>query len=101
MPDGLYVLRGPRRVGKSLEIKRAIAQLLEHGVEPRSIIHFACDELGRGDLQRLVKAGREVLTRGVEGARYWFWTRSQASPHGPRRSSGCATTPPSEKIAWS
>ena len=26
VPDGLYVLRGPRRVGKSLEIKRAISR---------------------------------------------------------------------------
>jgi len=72
VPDGLYVLRGPRRVGKSLETKRAISELIQRGVQPRSIIHFACDELGRGDLQRLVNAGREVLTRGVEGARYWF-----------------------------
>ncbi|HST41104.1 MAG TPA: AAA family ATPase [Conexibacter sp.] len=36
------------------------------------MIHFACDELSRGDLQRLVNAGREVLTRGVDGSRYWF-----------------------------
>ena len=82
-PDGLYVLRGPRRVGKSLEIKRAIAQLIKHGVEPRSIIHFACDELGRGDLQRLVKAGREVLTRGVQGARYWFLDEITSVPAWP------------------
>ena len=82
-PDGLYVLRGPRRVGKSLEIKRAISQLIKHGVEPRSIINFACDELGRGDLQRLVKAGREVLTRGVQGARYWFLDEITSVPAWP------------------
>jgi len=82
-PDGLYVLRGPRRVGKSLEIKRAIAQLIRRGVEPRSIIHFACDELGRGDLQRLVNAGREVLTRGVQGARYWFLDEITSVPAWP------------------
>ncbi|HST41105.1 MAG TPA: hypothetical protein VLK58_16440 [Conexibacter sp.] len=33
-PDGLYVLRGPRRVGKSVEVKRAIAALLRDGVDP-------------------------------------------------------------------
>lgn len=71
-PGGLYVLRGPRRVGKSVELKREIGRLIGAGVEPRRIVHFACDELGRGDLQRLVRAGRDVLTRGVEGPRYWF-----------------------------
>ena len=83
VPDGLYVLRGPRRVGKSLEAKRAISQLIQRGVEPRSIIHFACDELGRGDLQRLVGAGRGVLTRGLEGARYWFLDEITSVPAWP------------------
>jgi uncharacterized protein len=68
----LYVLRGPRRVGKSLEVKRAISRLIHSGVEPHSVIYFACDGLGRGDLQRLVSAGRGVLTRRLEGERYWF-----------------------------
>jgi len=83
VPDGLYVLRGPRRIGKSLEAKRAISQLIARGVQPRSVIHFACDELGRGDLQRLVNAGREVLTRGVEGARYWFLDEITSVPGWP------------------
>jgi predicted AAA+ superfamily ATPase len=83
MPDGLYVLRGPRRVGKSLEIKRAISRLIRHRVNPRSIVHFACDELGRGDLQRLVNAGREVLTRGVDGPRYWFLDEITSVPAWP------------------
>ncbi len=82
-PDGLYVLRGPRRVGKSLEAKRAISQMIRRGVQPRRIIHFACDELGRGDLQRLVNAGREVLTRGLEGARYWFLDEITSVPAWP------------------
>lgn len=72
VPDGLYILRGPRRVGKSLELKRAISGLIRRDVEPRSIIHFACDELGKGDLQRLVKVARDVLTRGIASPRYWF-----------------------------
>ncbi len=52
-------------------------------MEPRSIIHFACDELGRGDLQRLVTAGREVLTRGMEGERYWFLDEITSVPAWP------------------
>ncbi|MDO8187076.1 AAA family ATPase [Conexibacter sp. JD483] len=82
-PDGLYVLRGPRRVGKSVELKREIARLLAAGVEPRRIVHFACDELARGDLQRLVRAGRDVLTRGVDGPRYWFLDEITSVPAWP------------------
>lgn len=73
VPDGLYVLRGPRRVGKSLELKRTVSRLIGHGVEPRRIVHFACDELRRGDLQRLVSVADRVLTRGVAGPRYWLF----------------------------
>lgn len=83
-PDGLYVLRGPRRVGKSVEVKRAIASLIADGVEPRRILHFACDELGRGDLARLVRVGRNVLTRGIEEPRYWFLDEITAVSGWPR-----------------
>ncbi len=83
VPDGLYVLRGPRRVGKSLELKRAISQLIQRGVSPRRIIHFACDELDSGDLQRLVKAGRDVLTRGLDEPRYWFLDEITSVPDWP------------------
>ena len=83
-PDGLYVLRGPRRVGKSVEVKRAIAALIADGVEPRRILHFACDELNRGDLARLVRVGRDVLTRGIDEPRYWFLDEITAVAGWPR-----------------
>lgn len=38
-PGGLHVLRGLRRVGKSVEIKRTIERLIAMGAEPRSILH--------------------------------------------------------------
>ncbi len=57
VPDGLYVLRGPRRVGKSVEVKRAIARLIHSGVEPRQIIHFACDGLRPRELRQVAPSG--------------------------------------------
>jgi uncharacterized protein len=68
---GLYVLRGPRRVGKSLELKRAIAQLLARGVDPKSVFYCSCDGLSRQDLRRLVAQGHSV-TRTLPGPRYWL-----------------------------
>jgi uncharacterized protein len=80
---GVYVLRGPRRVGKSLEIKRAIKALIDSDVSARRIIHFACDELERGDLRRLVTAARDTLTRGVKEPRYWFLDEITSVPGWP------------------
>jgi hypothetical protein len=72
VPDGLYVLRGPRRVGKSVEIKRTISRLIARGVSARRVIHFACDGLTAGDLRRLQRVGRDQATRQLVEPRYWF-----------------------------
>lgn len=69
---GLYLLRGPRRVGKSVELKRAIASLLQRNVEPRAIIHASVDGWRDADLGGLVDVGRRVETRAVTAGRYWF-----------------------------
>lgn len=71
-PPNLYVLRGPRRVGKSVQLKRAVARLLGDGIAPRRIVHLACDGLGDGDLRRLQRVVSKQLSRSVEGPRYWL-----------------------------
>lgn len=68
---GLYVLRGPRRVGKSLELKRAISRLIRAGADPRTIFYCSCDGVSKQDLRRLVKQGHNV-TRTLSGPRYWL-----------------------------
>ena len=70
-PGGLYTLSGPRRVGKSLEVRRAIEGLVDRGVSGRNIIYGSCDGFSLQDLRRLFRAGQN-LTRGVPGARWWF-----------------------------
>lgn len=69
-PGGLYVLRGPRRVGKSVEMKQAIATLIADGVDPRRIVHIAVDGWVANDLLRLVRAARALLPSNDR--RYWF-----------------------------
>ena len=72
VPEGLYVLRGPRRVGESLEAKKAISRLIALGVHHRRIIHFACDAMKAKDLRQLQRVGRDQATAGIQESRYWF-----------------------------
>ena len=69
-PGGLYVLRGPRRVGKSVELKRTIEALIAAGTAPRGIVHAAVNGWRAADLGRLVSAAG-LLTPPC-GRRYWF-----------------------------
>jgi len=78
-PPGLYVLRGPRRVGKSLELKRSIAELLRAGTEPKTIFYCPCDGLSAQDLRRIVLAGQNAV-RTLPGPRYWFLDEITAVP---------------------
>jgi predicted AAA+ superfamily ATPase len=41
----VYVLRGPRRVGKTTLVKLRIQELLEQGVDPHNIFYYPCDAL--------------------------------------------------------
>ena len=68
---GLYVLRGPRRVGKTVAVKNAIRKLMDGGVAPRCIIHMAVDGLRSRDLGGLVDAAQALLPN--RGPRYWFF----------------------------
>jgi len=71
--DGLVVLRGPRRVGKSVTVKDAVAQLCgRQDVDPRQIVYLAADAMTAQDLNRVAILGRD-LTRSVNPAqRIWL-----------------------------
>jgi uncharacterized protein len=70
-PPDLYVLRGPRRVGKSVEIKRAISMVIEQGANPRLVFFCSCDGLSGQDVRRLIAVGQKD-TATLSGPRYWF-----------------------------
>lgn len=78
-PGGLYVLRGPRRVGKSVEIKRAISAAIARGVNPRLVCFCACDGLSAQDLRRLITVGQRD-TATLDGDRCWFLDEVTATP---------------------
>jgi predicted AAA+ superfamily ATPase len=67
----LYILRGPRRVGKTVAVKQTIRHLVESGVRPTTIIRVAVDGWEAKELRTLV--GNSVLPVLREGeTRYWF-----------------------------
>ena len=70
-PGGLYLLRGPRRVGKSVEVKKTIKRLIGEGRDPRCIVHFAADGLSAADLRRIARVTDELTP--PDGRRFWFF----------------------------
>jgi uncharacterized protein len=78
-PGGLYVLRGPRRVGKSVEVKRAIAAAIRQGANPRLVFFCSCDGLSAQDVRRLVAVGQKD-TATLSGDRHWFLDEITAVP---------------------
>jgi predicted AAA+ superfamily ATPase len=70
-PDGLYLLLGPRRVGKSVEIKRAIKATLDRRVPGRRVVHAACDDWRPRDLRTLVTV-MDAVSPPEHGPRYVF-----------------------------
>lgn len=64
--DKLVVLRGPRRVGKSVAIKDAAAALCSRDdVLPRQVIYLPADGMQAKDIRRAAVLGRE-LTRSAD-----------------------------------
>jgi predicted AAA+ superfamily ATPase len=73
--DKLVVLRGPRRVGKSVVLKETILALCgRDDLDPRQIVFLPADGMRGRDLHRVVVLGRE-LTRSVDldGAKHRIW----------------------------
>lgn len=71
--DKLVVVRGPRRVGKSVLVKDTAARLsARNDVDARRLLYVPTDGMRAADLARVAKLGRE-LTRSVGNApRVWL-----------------------------
>jgi len=41
--DGIFIIRGPRQIGKTTFLKRSIKKLLKKGFDPKRILYFAFD----------------------------------------------------------
>lgn len=52
---GLYILRGPRRVGKTVAVKQQIEDLIAVGVPPTTIVRIAVDGWSAKELRTIVQ----------------------------------------------
>ena len=73
---GLYLLRGPRRVGKTVGVKQTIAALLEEGVPPLAIVRVAADGWEAGDLRTVVS---NVALPPVPAGHHRWWFIDEVS----------------------
>ncbi len=65
------MLRGPRRVGKTVAMKQAISALIDSGVNPRAIVAAAADGWSERDLRTLTT--NTTIPRLPEGERRWWF----------------------------
>lgn len=68
---GLYILRGPRRVGKSTAMKQWIAERLRNGAPPRTVLHVSVEGRSDQDLVDIVRRGADQWLVGEPGERLW------------------------------
>ena len=70
-PGNLYILRGPRRVGKTVAVKQAIEDLMDQGVPGTCIVRVAADGWDAKDIRNLPRIpGLPPIPAGQ--TRYWF-----------------------------
>lgn len=73
LDDRLVVLRGPRRVGKSVVLKDTAAALCRRpDVDPRQVIYLAADSMRANDLGRAAKLGRDLTRSAGSVPRVWL-----------------------------
>lgn len=70
-PGGLYILRGPRRVGKSTALKKLIARHLDAGAPPRTILHVSVEGWTAQDVVDIVRRANTTWLWGDPGQRLW------------------------------
>lgn len=70
-PGCLYVLRGPRRVGKTVAVKQLVIDLIDAGVPATAIVRVAVDGWAAKDLRTVTQ--NIALPRLPDGVRrYWL-----------------------------
>jgi len=74
--DKLVILRGPRRVGKSVLLKDTAAALCRRpDISPLQVVHLAADAMNKSDLGRALRIARSItapVDSGGTAPRVWL-----------------------------
>ena len=70
-PGGLYLLRGPRRIGKTVVVKQRIEELLATGTPATAVVRVAADGWSAKDLRTVVQ--NSALPPPPPGQRRWWF----------------------------
>jgi uncharacterized protein len=76
---GLRTLRGPRRVGKSVALKRLAERFCAHE-DPTRLIYFSADGMRTQDLRRAFAMGRALTPTAGSQPRLWLIDEVTAVP---------------------
>ncbi|MBX6371023.1 MAG: ATP-binding protein [Acidothermus sp.] len=80
-PPGLYVLRGPRRVGKSVAAKRLLLRFCrDERYTPIQLIFLSVDGFSLQDLRRALVLGRDMTSTVGDKPRIWVIDEITAVP---------------------
>ena len=71
-PGGLYILRGPRRVGKSTALKQVVSKRIRDGFPSRQILHVSVEGRSDQDVVDMVRRGASHWLGGAPGQRLWL-----------------------------
>jgi predicted AAA+ superfamily ATPase len=71
-PGGLYILRGPRRVGKSTALKQLVRERIRSGTPARHILHASVEGRSAEDVADIVRRGATHWLEGEAGQRLWL-----------------------------
>lgn len=64
LQSNIYSIYGPRQVGKTTELKKAILKLIREGVDPNCICYFSCDALASAkELEKVLNFFLDRLVR--------------------------------------
>ena len=70
-PGGLYLLRGPRRVGKTVAVKQTIEDLIAAGTTATAIVRVAADGWSAKDVRTVVQ-NVALPPAAIDQQRWWF-----------------------------
>ncbi|MCK4808692.1 MAG: ATP-binding protein [Candidatus Aenigmarchaeota archaeon] len=70
--DTIYVMRGPRQVGKTTFMKKMIKKLLSRGIKPENVFYWSFERNNTEDLHQIIKIYLDWRIKSKDERKYIF-----------------------------